>query len=718
MPYGVSNQDIFNNAQFQNFVEFAQTSKAGSIAKTTTTPIVPDGKPHSITGTSESFIGRLFRSDATKQANNYTRTIFKESVAKMFGGEKYIPDSVKDAMKMNDFEKGRPLTARRILAVKAAIDQIAEKFNGYVSTCQEKLKKDLDSYVSKTKTDVAQDRYDEEAKAENIVKTAFAACKGNIDAMDIVKDHIQAFIYSGDSSVRSEASVQKKVDGLLSNLNELKELSKQNPAIYAAGKQMLMETGTAFPQGMISKLVQACNEAPINDLRKLSASSDAVDINDVTIQMSRSIKNAMKSAGTNKLEASDQTMAAQNFTATVILSRCSKNTLQNIRGALDTEDTSKLMTYYDITQRGDNVHLQDESEKIQIWAQELGDVGKFYLNMIDMCVNRNLDRLEPAMQHNSFIKDFKGDLDVNDIGGRVILDRTISQASEISEGVIGNCINSRMGGTGQAEEELRQVFMDKIGDSTQPDTILKQRMSANANAMINWTICGEMKKLSNGDYGQFAKDVDRTESVTLKNGKMEIKLSRKMTEAQNQLAQFITGDEKATYNSLSAKDKNKVHFMMAMINQETEKAGEMGVQIAMDAKECETAFGTWGITDRKTGQNIGTRTFSFEINNDGGISMHYVMDKPISAIQLENYYNLDEGSSYKSEMEYSLSGDEFNRIADLDFSKFDDKGTTAVFSKKADHRLMNVIDSLPQEFKIEASCNVDMSMKVITGADD
>ena len=102
----------------------------------------------------------------------------------------------------------------------------------------------------------------------------------------------------------------------------------------------------------------------------------------------------------------------------------------------------------------------------------------------------------------------------------------------------------------------------------------------------------------------------------------------------------------------------------------------------------------------------------------GGISMNYVMDKPISAIQLENYYNLDEGSSYKSEMEYSLSGDEFNRIADLDFSKFDDKGTTAVFSKKADHRLMNVIDSLPQEFKIEASCNVDMSMKVITGADD
>ena len=105
MPYGVSNQDLFNNTQFQNFVEFAQTSKAGSIAKTTTAPLIPDGKPHSITGSSESIFSKLFfRSSETKQANNYTRTIFKESIAKMFGGEQNIPDSVKDAMKMNDFE--------------------------------------------------------------------------------------------------------------------------------------------------------------------------------------------------------------------------------------------------------------------------------------------------------------------------------------------------------------------------------------------------------------------------------------------------------------------------------------------------------------------------------------------------------------------------------------------------------------------------------------
>lgn len=65
----------------------------------------------------------IFRSRADKAANNATRELFKSAVAGMFGGEDRIPESVRDAMKMNDYGKGRPLTARRILAVREAIDK-------------------------------------------------------------------------------------------------------------------------------------------------------------------------------------------------------------------------------------------------------------------------------------------------------------------------------------------------------------------------------------------------------------------------------------------------------------------------------------------------------------------------------------------------------------------------------------------------------------------
>lgn len=64
----------------------------------------------------------LFRSRANKEANDATRELFKSAVAEMFGGEDSIPENVRAAMKMKDYGKGRPLTARRIMAVKAAVD--------------------------------------------------------------------------------------------------------------------------------------------------------------------------------------------------------------------------------------------------------------------------------------------------------------------------------------------------------------------------------------------------------------------------------------------------------------------------------------------------------------------------------------------------------------------------------------------------------------------
>ena len=65
-------------------------------------------------------VGRL---SSLKKANNTTRDAFMKAVADMFGGMSHIPASVKDAMKLEDYGKGKPLTARRILAVKDAIEK-------------------------------------------------------------------------------------------------------------------------------------------------------------------------------------------------------------------------------------------------------------------------------------------------------------------------------------------------------------------------------------------------------------------------------------------------------------------------------------------------------------------------------------------------------------------------------------------------------------------
>lgn len=114
------------NATFDAFVKFAETQQAagkqkavarldaselGGIVNRTIKPVSGDW-----VGIGQ---GRL---SSLKKANNITRDAFRKAVADMFGGESHIPESVLKAMKLEDYGKGKPLTARRILAVKAAID--------------------------------------------------------------------------------------------------------------------------------------------------------------------------------------------------------------------------------------------------------------------------------------------------------------------------------------------------------------------------------------------------------------------------------------------------------------------------------------------------------------------------------------------------------------------------------------------------------------------
>ena len=126
MALEVNNQNLFRNAQFQQFVDFAENAAAagkqkavarldaGELGGIVNRTIKPGSGDWVGIG-----VGRL---SSLKKANNITRDAFRKAVADMFGGENHIPDSVKDAMKLDDYGKGKPLTARRILAVKAAID--------------------------------------------------------------------------------------------------------------------------------------------------------------------------------------------------------------------------------------------------------------------------------------------------------------------------------------------------------------------------------------------------------------------------------------------------------------------------------------------------------------------------------------------------------------------------------------------------------------------
>jgi len=117
------NLDISQLNNLQKFTRFAFSSVEND-------PNVDKVKVAQLTGDAvirndsdkPGFFGSLFRSRANRQLNNQTRELFKETIAKLFGGEENIPQEVKDAMHFRRFDgKGRPLTAKRINETKSAI---------------------------------------------------------------------------------------------------------------------------------------------------------------------------------------------------------------------------------------------------------------------------------------------------------------------------------------------------------------------------------------------------------------------------------------------------------------------------------------------------------------------------------------------------------------------------------------------------------------------
>ena len=121
------------NEQFSRFVSFAQerhdagkdkaiASKGDVMAHGGTTL---EERNIKVTEKTDWVSLSIFRTGGAKRVNNEVRAMFRKAVADMFGGENNIPDSVKEAMLLKDYGCGKPLTARRILAVRDAIENLS-----------------------------------------------------------------------------------------------------------------------------------------------------------------------------------------------------------------------------------------------------------------------------------------------------------------------------------------------------------------------------------------------------------------------------------------------------------------------------------------------------------------------------------------------------------------------------------------------------------------
>ena len=213
----------FNSTYFQSFVDFAQrrvdANDAKAVTSATVTQPLGGRKILAIDQSKTDSVHKWTRGFDEWKVNDDTRKLFKQSVALLFGGETKIPESVKKAMLLEDYNQGKPLTARRILAVNEAIKPFIEHFN-------EKLAE------AKSAADTAYDKVNEndedrapdapvvtKAQVDGLVETAMKAVGEDRDALDVLArgNVMNGLLIRGDGALRERTlrRLQSGQDGKL-----------------------------------------------------------------------------------------------------------------------------------------------------------------------------------------------------------------------------------------------------------------------------------------------------------------------------------------------------------------------------------------------------------------------------------------------------------------------------------------------------------------------
>ena len=261
-------------------------------------------------------------------------------------------------------------------------------------------------------------------------------------------------------------------------------------------------------------------------------------------------------------------------------------------------------------------------------------------------------------------------------------------------------------GTGTGAAEMKGILKRAVPDGTHdPLVFIGQRSKTCAIGMLNWAIAADCKRFAegNGNETQFAKDLVRDHDIMLPNGK---KLSQDFATACDEIAQLVTRDPTATYAKLDAKAKGKAHVVMSLLTQESLKAMTDGNALALDPKMNKPAFTT------VSSQNDDKRVFHINVSSDGYFEMEITSTSNLKALMVLNddgQYDMVTTDPAKNEMRHTLSlqikPNEFDRLAQVDFTKFDAVAAKNAFDSKDEDT--DKIGRTVNTFAPECKLNVD-----------
>lgn len=658
------------NTQFTKFVEFAQTQAAAgnNSAIARDGGAVAEGAPlegRVISAATGDKVGALFRSARNQRANNDVRQLFKQAIIDMFGGAELIPKSVRDVMKAEDYNKGKPLTARRIMAVKAAIDSAS----GVINPAETRAKANILALYN-------EQGEENRGAIDKLVSAMVNRAADDADAMDIAVSNAYGLLRAGNATLRSVDEVKKKVDAIKAAVSELRAAAKGNAEIFRLGKEMLMFlAGKTIPPGMIRSMIRAASKLDIGAIKSLSVSSSIVDIHLAVIQFGDNVKKAMSASGADRaFREAEELMPLRNFVAGLMLARCDDDTAMDIN-ALMTADGDKgktLNSVYNAIINRDGLSTDDlPSGLADHLCAKAGEID----NALSMLYNAAQRKLGvPDNSLNQIGYNDKDDYEpyMNIIGD--VVAKAKREAQKTCDGFRANVV----GGKSRGADALRDVYTRRVGPTAfDPAATISSKRNAIIKDMINSRVRTEVRKFAEEEtQTEFFDDVTSGNlNVTLRSGRngKQINLSRTYSIARDQLASLVTKGEKTEFGELDPKEKRKVYIAMALLSKKTAGFAENAEMLALDPQ---------GRTPAIKLDGSETCNMTLVLDDDGCLTFESEMTKSnLSQVTISSEngnaqpqtVRAGSGSKVESKIRFEIEPKELDRLAELNFAGKDDK---------------------------------------------
>lgn len=333
---------VASNFSYDQFVTFAAT--AADDKTILDSQSINGSGPAIVAKTKGDFVGNIGRSKDAKAANDSIRNNFRKTIVDMFGvgSADKLPDPIKKAMKLNDYDKGKPLTARRIQAVSTAVEQ-------YRNDLMKSLLGSPGMTFSPTRL------------THKRIDTAIAACQGDMDAYDLVKSNAFEILYGtdrpGDASPLPENIVKTKIERIVNNVRALREGVGNDKQLFNTLKPLLLVDADLSPQ-LVRSMVDSVNRLDktqdLGFLRRLTAKASARDIHEVAFNLNELLYSGIDrtvprsdapAPGHKQLSAEDHDL----FLVRIIFAKAlpKGTSLSDLKTALETGPATKLMRFYD-----------------------------------------------------------------------------------------------------------------------------------------------------------------------------------------------------------------------------------------------------------------------------------------------------------------------------------------------------------------------------------